>query len=218
MTTSNTDHPRHRWTVADYRRMGETGLLNERDRFELINGDILDMATVGCEHVGKVRLLIRLFSALLGSQAIIDVQNPVTLGEDSEPRPDFALLQDREDYYTAAHPEARDVLLLVEVTDPTARFDRRLKLPLYARHGIPEVWLLDSQEQRLEVYRKPVAGCYQRRTEHRSGRLAPRCFPNAAVNLAELLFTSVEPEAGLESLLARDRVYGSPSTPFAGFV
>lgn len=204
--TAYLDQPclRRRWTVTDYHQMGEVGLLTERDRVELINGDIVDMAPAGSEHAGKIRLLIRLFAALLGDKAILDVQNPVTLGEYSEPRPDFALLQSRDDYYTSAHPAARDILLLVEVADTTGQFDRQVKLPLYARHGIPEVWLLDLRTQTLDVHREPGTAGYLRREEHRGGRLAPLCFPKAVVNLDELLFTGAEVETGLGRLLAGD--------------
>ena len=178
--------PRHRWTVAEYHRMGEVGLLNEDSRVELIDGEIMEMAPIGSEHGGKVNRFIYLFSKIFGDKAIIAAQNPVILGGYGEPQPDVAVLRWREDYYERAHPHAEDVLLIIEVSDSTLRYDRDVKVPLYANHGIPEVWLLDLQQKQLEIYREPTRGQYRQRECRRAGTLAPILSPDAVIDLAEL--------------------------------
>lgn len=177
---------RHRWTVADYHKMGEVGLLSEDERVELIEGEIIEMAPIGSGHASSVKHLNRLFSLLVSDKAIVSVQDPIVLADRAEPQPDLAILKWRGDYYKSAHPQAEDVLLLIEVADTTARYDREVKVPLYARHGIPEVWLFDLTQPQLEVYRNPVDGQYARVDEHRAGRIAPECFPEAVIDLAEL--------------------------------
>jgi Uma2 family endonuclease len=123
---------------------------------------------------------------VFGNQAIVAAQNPVVLGGYGEPQPDVAILRWREDYYERAHPHAEDVLLLVEISDSTLRYDRDVKIPLYANHGIPEVWLLDIQNRQLEIYREPINGVYRQRDCRRTGQIAPILYPDATIDLAEL--------------------------------
>jgi Uma2 family endonuclease len=177
---------RHRWTVAEYHKMAEVGLLNEDARVELIEGDIIEMAPIGSGHGGKVKRFIHLFSRLLGDTAIVAAQDPVVLGKRSELQPDIAILRWRDDFYESAHPGPEDILLVVEVADTTARYDRKIKVPLYARHGIPEVWLLDLQQQVLEIYRNPEQGKYQHIEHLRSDQVAPLHLPEAVIQLADL--------------------------------
>ena len=115
---------RHRWTVAEYHRMGEVGLLNEDSRVELIDGEIIEMTPIGSSHGGNVNRLIRLFSRVIGDKAIVSAQNPVVLGGYSEPEPDIALLRWRADDYEQSHPHPEDVLLLIRNTIQLA-LDRR---------------------------------------------------------------------------------------------
>ena len=183
---TETGYQRHRWTVAEYHRMGEVGLLNEDSRVELIDGEIVEMAPIGSEHGGKVNRFIYSFSRFFGDQTIIAAHNPVVLGGYGEPQPDIAILRWREDYYERAHPHAEDVLLLVEVSDSTHRYDRDVKVPLYASRGIPEIWLLDLQQPQLEIYREPVRGQYRQRDCRRTGIIAPFLCPEAGIDLAEL--------------------------------
>ena len=108
----------HRFTVDDYHRMVEAGILSENDRVELLAGAIIEMSPIGPLHAGTVKRLLRVFSSRLGDRAIVGVQDPILLpAEDSEPQPDIALLQARADFYTQAHPEAADVYLVIEVAD-----------------------------------------------------------------------------------------------------
>ena len=178
--------PRHRWTVAEYHRMAEVGLLNEDSRVELIDGEIIEMALIGSQHSGKVNRFISLFSKAFSNRAIISAQNPIVMGGYGEPQPDITILRWREDFYEQAHPHAEDVLLIVEISDSTLHYDRDVKVPLYARNGIPEVWLLDVQNRQLEIYREPINGIYQQRDCRRTGQLAPILCPDASIDLAEL--------------------------------
>lgn len=182
------ERARHRVSVGDYHRMAEAGIFGEDDRVELIDGEIVDMAPIGSRHASVVTQLNRMLSLAVGSRAIVKVQDPLHLDARSEPQPDLMLLKPRHDFYAAAHPEASDVLLLVEVGDATARFDREIKLPLYARHGIAEVWLLDLETRQIEVCRAPRAASddYAERTATSAGPIAPRLLPECQVEVGTL--------------------------------
>jgi Uma2 family endonuclease len=180
---------RRRFTVDEYHRMGETGILSEDNRLELICGDIVFREPIGAYHAGTVRRLDRLFTSRLGDRAIVSVQNPVQFSqENTELQPDVTLLRPRDDFYTSRHPEAADVLLLIEVADTTLRLDRRVKIPLYARVGVPEVWLLDLTTQRLEVCREPLGDRYGSvRILARGQRVSPDAFGDLSVDVADLV-------------------------------
>lgn len=178
-----------RFTVAEYHRMGEVGILGEADRVELLDGEIVEMTPIGPPHASTVDRITQLFVRLVGSRAIVRVQNPVELAAlDSEPQPDLALLRPRADFYRSAHPDAGDVLLLVEVLDASAARDRRLKLPLYARAGIEEVWLVELVGEYVEVCRIPAPDGYRdRRVTRRGEVIRIAAFPDLAVRVDDLL-------------------------------
>lgn len=146
----------HRLTVAAYRRMGEVGILGPELRTELIEGEIVELTPIGPTHGGTVNFLNKRLNEQAGSGIIVSVQNPLELNEHSEPQPDLMLLRPRADYYRTAHPKPGDVALVIEVADTTLRYDREVKLPLYARAGIPEAWLVDLGARRLTAYRQPA--------------------------------------------------------------
>ncbi len=140
---------RYRFTVEDYHKMAEVDILGEDDRVELIDGEIIEMAPIGRLHAVCVVRLTDLFGETLRRRAIVWAQNPIGLGERSEPQPDLALLRWRPNFYADADPRPEDVLLIIEVADTSLAYDRDIKVPLYARAGIPEVWLVDLNEARL---------------------------------------------------------------------
>ncbi len=150
----------HHFTVSDYHRMADAGIFDEDSRVELIRGQIIDMAAIGAPHFGMVNRLNRLLSASVAGQSVISVQNPVRLDDGSEPQPDVVTLKPRADDYGTAAPRPADVLLLIEVSDSTLRFDRDVKIPLYAESGVSECWLVDLAGRAVEVYRRPVGGRY----------------------------------------------------------
>ena len=161
MWFSSVEGPRrHRYTVADYHRMGEAGILAPDARVELIDGEIIDMAPPGDPHAGTVDQLALVFGAAVAGRAHVRVQNPLLLGEHSEPQPDISVLKPRSDFYKTGRPRPADALLVVEVADTSLRYDRDDKIPLYARHGIREVWLVDLNAKRLVRYRSPQQGAY----------------------------------------------------------
>ncbi len=180
------------FSIMEYHRMGEVGILREDERVELIDGIITKMNPIGSEHAACVKKLNRLFSVLLPGDATIGVQDPIVLDDGTEPEPDLALLKPREDAYANAHPRPADVLLVVEVADTTVEDDRTVKLPRYAAAGIPEVWLVNIPDRKIEVYQTPVgteadAG-YKIRVEYRPGEvISPGVFPSVKVGVADIL-------------------------------
>ncbi len=153
--TTCTFPPRRRFTVEEFYRMLDAGIFTEDDRVELVEGDIVTMMPIGARHAACVNRLTRVFARLLGDNVIVSVQNPLRLGEKDEVLPDLMVLRFRPDFYANAHPGPEDVLLVVEVAETSQAYDREVKVPLYARHGIPEYWLINLQDNVVEVYRKP---------------------------------------------------------------
>ncbi len=176
----------HRHTVADYYRMAETGILPRDARVELIEGTIFDRAPIGISHASVVDRLGHLLTQATAGKAIVRVQNPVRLNTFSEPQPDLALLRWREDFYSGAHPGPEDILLIVEVADTSLRYDRTRKLPLYARAGIGEVWLIDLAGKCIERHLEPGADGYTAVTTI-EGHVAPRGLPACEIDLAGLV-------------------------------
>jgi Uma2 family endonuclease len=152
--------PRPRITVDEYYRMAEVGLLAPDVRTELIEGEVIEMAPMGSPHAAQVAQLSHLILPALGRLAQIRVQLPVRLDDYSEPMPDLAVVRPRKDFYRSRHPGSADTLLIVEVSDSSLRFDRDVKVPLYSRHQVPEVWLLDLTHDRLHLFRAPRDGTY----------------------------------------------------------
>lgn len=185
MATSIDNIHSYRWSVAEFHKLAETGFFIEDDRIELIEGELIEMAPIGSDHSGRVNRLNHTFTAALSDKAIVAVQNPIVLDSNNEPQPDLALLRWRNDFYQAANPTAEDVLLVIEVADSSVRLDRDVKVPLYARFAIPEVWLLDLTKRRLEVYRQPVDGEYSDIKHYREGRVTSNLLADAQIDLAE---------------------------------
>jgi hypothetical protein len=179
---------RHRHNVSEFLRMAQAGILAEDERVELIDGDLIDMTPIGSRHAGAVSRLTRLFGAGVGAQAIVSVQNPVQLDRYSLPQPDLALLRPRADFYAESHPQPADVLLIVEVAEASLDYDRDTKVPLYARHGIAEAWLLDVAGRCLTVYRSPGPDGYgQQRRVLSAESISPVLLPAVFIDLAGLL-------------------------------
>jgi len=148
------------FTVDEYYRMAEAGILDPDARLELIEGEILEMSPVGTRHVSCVNRLNRLFNRRLGDEALVSVQNPVRLSHYTEPQPDIVLLKPRDDCYKEKRISWEDAALVIEVSDTTIRRDRDLKLPLYSKAGVSELWIIDLQQDTLFVYRAPGPKTY----------------------------------------------------------
>jgi Uma2 family endonuclease len=180
---------KHRFSVKEYYRMAETGVLQPDARVELLNGEIIDMSPIGPFHGGVTNYLIEVFaSAKSRGRWMTTVQNPVRLDDHSEPQPDVMLLKPVPDFYRRRHPQPADVFLLVEVADSSVAADREDKLPAYGRAGIAEVWIVDLNELTVEVYREPHFTGYGSKAVLRAGdKAVSQAFPDLAVDVGELL-------------------------------
>ncbi|MCK6625128.1 MAG: Uma2 family endonuclease [Anaerolineae bacterium] len=179
---------RRLFTTTEYHQMLEARILTEDDRVELIEGEVVSMSPIGSRHAACVKRLNQLLFERLGQLALISVQDPIHLGEHSEPEPDLALLQPRADFYGQAHPEAEDVILIIEVAESSAEYDRQVKIPLYAQHGIAEVWLVDLAAAVIEIYRRPSAAGYEQLQRRKRGQsLTLQAFPQLEMTVNEIL-------------------------------
>jgi Uma2 family endonuclease len=179
---------RRRFTVDEYYEMARAGILGEDDRVELIDGEIVEMPPIGPGHAGSVGGAAEQLMRQFGDRAHVRVQNPIRLGPHDEPQPDLALVRRRADSYRSAHPTPADVLLVIEVADTSLAADRGVKMPLYARFGLPEAWLVDLQHEVVLVHREPAADGYRLVTTARRGeRLRPLAFPDRELAVDDLL-------------------------------
>lgn len=178
----------HRFTVDEYHEMARAGVLGEDVRVELIEGEIVDMTPIGSRHAAAVDLLTRWLVQGCGERAIVRIQGPVRLSPRSELQPDVAVLRARDDFYRTSAVAPGDVLLLVEIADTSLPYDRGVKLPLYARARIPEVWLADLIRDRVEVFSEPAPDGYRRsETRERGTDLVPLSFPGLSLAVDTLL-------------------------------
>jgi Uma2 family endonuclease len=179
---------RHRLDVGAYYKMAEAGILTRNDRVELIDGEIFDMVPIGSAHAGKTNRLNWLFArAAADGLALVSVQAPLRLDAYNEPEPDVMLLKPRADHYQSRHPNAADVLLVVEISESSLLHDRGTKLPLYAKCGVPEVWIVDLRGAAVEVYREPTGDTYALKERLTSGLLAPVLVPSVMIDVPALL-------------------------------
>jgi Uma2 family endonuclease len=168
--------------------MAEAGILGEDDRIELIEGEIIEMSPIDSWHAGISIRLNRLFMRTFGNDALVSIQNPVQLSDDTEPQPDVALLRQRPDFYASHRPGPEDVLLVVEIADTSVAYDRRVKTQLYARSSIAEYWLIDLNAETVTVYRDPGQEGYGiSQVARRGEQIAPTAFPDRPVAVDSML-------------------------------
>jgi Uma2 family endonuclease len=177
-----------RFTADQYQRMGETGILCEDDRVELIDGVIVEMTPVGLRHIATVDRCNREFTRQVGDRAIVRVQSPLRVSPRSEPQPDVTILRDRADFYAGGHAGPADVLLVVEVSEISLAYDRRVKLRLYAEAGVPEVWLVNLRDDCIEASYEPAGGRYQQRELlQRGAACSPHALPEVLIAVDAIL-------------------------------
>ena len=177
-------------TVDEFYAMAEAGLLRPDRRMELLDGVIIEMSPIGNRHAATVNKFTRVLVQGVGDRAIVQIQGPLRVNDNSLLEPDVLLLRRRADFYFSRVPEPGDVLLLIEVADSTVGYDRYSKLPAYATAGIPEVWLAVVREGRrfVEVYTEPSAEGYgAMRTLEGDDMLTPPGFPDIALRVGEML-------------------------------
>ena len=179
---------KHLTNVTEWQKMGEANVFPPESHLELINGEIIEMAPIGSRHASYLKRLINLFSGLIKKSAIIAAQDPLQLSNLSEPQPDFMLLRPSVDFYYANHPNANDVLLLVEIAENSVDYDQNSKLRLYALHNIPEYWLLNINDSCLEVYRQPNKDFYAEKTTVQAGdQIKLSQIDNISIDVADIL-------------------------------
>jgi Uma2 family endonuclease len=179
---------RWRFTVDDFYRMGEVGILPPEARVELIDGEVIKMAPIGSHHNGSVVGLDEILREGLGRRVTISVQGPLRLERHWNPQPDVLVLKRRDDRYRNANPTAADVLLLIEVADATLAYDRDIKGPRYAQAGIVEYWIVDLTGDRLLVHRDPRDGAYRSvQILTREDTVSPLAFPELTIAVADIL-------------------------------
>lgn len=168
--------------------MGAAGIIDEDERVELLDGQIVQMTPIGVPHTGTVKAFNAIFSVLVPDRAVLSVQDPVILGDFSEPQPDFMLLKPPLDVYRRRIPGPDDVLLLVEVADTSGPRDRGVKLSLYAQAGIPEYWIVDLEKNLIEVHRSAAGDRYVSVEPRAPGdRISPEAFPDIELDVSEIL-------------------------------
>jgi Uma2 family endonuclease len=178
--------PRRRFTRKEYHRMGKVGILKPNERVELIRGEIVEMSPIGPRHSAFVDTLNELLVTRLAGRAIVSVQNPVVLSDDSEPQPDLKLLRRRS--YKQQTAETEDTLLLIEVAETSLAYDRSVKLRLYAEAGIPEYWVVDCLAESVEIHCAPTGTGYQdvTRVTDPAATVSPQAFPDIALSLGDI--------------------------------
>jgi Uma2 family endonuclease len=175
--------PRRLFTADEFERMAVAGIFGEDERLELIDGEIVEMTPVGPGHGASVACLTKRLILGLEDRAVVWIQSSARVALRSVPQPDLALLRPRS--YRRANPTPVDILLVVEVSDSSLRYDRVRKQRLYAAAGIPEYWVVGVEGEWVEVYRSPEAEGYRDvRRVQRDGAIAPLGFPDVAIPVA----------------------------------
>ena len=179
---------KRKFTVAEYYRMAEAGILRPDERVELIEGEIIVMAPIGPGHAGSVDFTADFIIRRLDERFMVRSQNPVHLDDGSEPQPDIAIILRRRESYFTAHPTPADVLLVIEVADSSLEYDREVKAHLYGRAGVPETWVKNLPEDCIEKFTEPGPEGYAQHTIHRRGEtLTPESLPDLELPVDELL-------------------------------
>ena len=176
------------FTVDEYYRMVDAGILNEDDRVELIEGEIIEMSPIGGKHMSCVDRANDVFTSRLKGRALVSIQQPLRLNDYNEPQPDIVVLQPRSDYYASKSHTPEDTFFVLEVSDSTLRYDTKVKLPIYAASGVREVWIENLQKDLLLVCRDPAGKQYTTQLTLRRGEsISPMAFPDAVFKIEDLL-------------------------------
>jgi Uma2 family endonuclease len=179
------------FTVDEYYKMAEAGILGPDEHVELIEGVIVQMPPIGPRHAFNVNRLVRLFLARLGDRAEVSIQNPVRLRGHAEPEPDLAVVRmfgDDPRHYESRHPVPEDVYFVLEIAATSASYDLGEKAEMYARHGIPELWVVDLVADRLVVHRDPTPDGYASVTvAERGATVTALAFPDVTFTADEIL-------------------------------
>ncbi len=180
--------PHRKFTIEEYHNFIETGVFKPEERLELWEGEFVEMSPIGKRHASCVNYLIELLRDFLGKNVIISPQNPIVLNDFSEPQPDIALLRRREDFYRSENATAKDVLIAMEIADTTLKYDRDTKFPRYAASGIEEAWLIDLENDRVEIHSEPTEFGYSLvKILHRGQTAESSVLPEIKITIDEIL-------------------------------
>lgn len=179
---------RRLYSVDEYYKMAEVGILKSMDKLELINGEIILKNPSNPKHSSYVMRLDALFSNTFGRKIIVSVKHPLRIDQHSEPEPDIAILKYREDYYTETHPSSEDVILLIEVSDSSVNVDKTIKLPLYAKSGIQEFWIINLKSNQIEVYKNPKGDSYKTKKIYKKEKSIKLEQLDALIDVSKIFF------------------------------
>lgn len=178
----------YQFNVDEFHLMGTAGIFGEDDRVELIEGEILQMSPIGTVHMSVVNRLNMIFAQAVGKSAIVSVQNPIVVNRYNEPEPDLVILKYRDDFYHETRPTIDEILLLIEVADSTAHYDRTRKKVIYARNGVREFWVVDVGQGQVEQYTNPEAENYRDvATLKRGQSISPTSLPQLQFEVLGIL-------------------------------
>ena len=183
----STEVIKKRFTVDEYYRMAEAGILRPEDRLELIDGEIIQMSPIGLRHMGRVNRANTLLIRAFGEKAVVSPQNPVQLSDWTEPQPDIVVFKPRSDFYESKKPTPSDVFLVMEISDTSLGYDLKIKLPYFAAALIPEVWIQDINGDILHVFRDPEGNRYVTSTQLKAGDfVCPLAFPEIRFSINDI--------------------------------
>jgi Uma2 family endonuclease len=178
------------FSVDEYDRMAEVGILTENDRVELIEGEILEMSPIGWRHTACTDRATMILAPRLLGRAIVRIQGPIRLSDYTKPQPDVILLNPREDFYATGGPVTKDALLVIEVAETSIRYDRVPKLAIYAKYGVHEVWIEDLNTDTLLLFRDRNSSGYATSLVLQPGdEVSPLAFPDMILSVSALLGT-----------------------------
>lgn len=175
-----------RFSIDEFHRMIAAGIFDEDDRLELLQGEIIKMTPIGPRRAGCVTRLTTVLGKTIGDCALLSVQNPVQVDDETELYPDVALLKPRADGYRDRLPRPEDILLLIEVADASLKTDQSVKIPQYARGGVVEVWLFDLDHKQVYAHTNPVSSGYQTVRQMNAGELQASQLP-VRIHLDEII-------------------------------
>ena len=185
---------KRRFSVKEFIKMVDAGILTKYDRVELLDGEFVEMAAIGSYHAGCVLGLNKFFSRIVGEDALVNVQNPFKIDDDTLFEPDLVILRPRTDLYMSSYPTPSDALLIIEVSDSTINYDANVKIPRYASGGAPEVWQVNLQHDLIDSHSDPdtASGRYRNvRRFLRGQTITPTLLPNATLNVSDILISQV---------------------------
>jgi Uma2 family endonuclease len=176
------------FTVHDYHRMVDAGILSEDDRVELIRGEVIAMSPIGPRHSAAVLRANQALGRLVGDLAIVGVQGSIRLDEYDEPQPDLYLLRPKDDFYASGHAGPTDIFLIIEVADSSLEYDSTIKMNLYAETGVPEYWISNVRDDCLVAYSNPIKDTYGTAQQFLRGQtIAPKLLPGCKMLVDVLL-------------------------------